>query len=292
MSTNYGLIFSAAKRLFDLFQSKNVVTDNGENDVESVLECNSKGNNGIRVSFQDVHFSYPENHEKQTSQVLNGLDFDFSTGETVALVGASGSGKTTVAKLLQRFWDVDSGSIKINDVDIRSIRIESLRKLVTIVPQEVYLFNMSIKSNLLLANPEADTSRLHKATADAQAATFIESLPDGYETHVGERGLKLSGGEKQRLSIAQAFLKDSPILILDEISANLDSENEKRINDAVERIKAGRATLVIAHRVSTIKKVDRIVVIRDGRVVGNGSYQFLLETCPYFAELIGEEYVE
>ena len=292
MSTNYGLIFSAAKRLFDLFQSKNIVTDNGENDVESVLECNSKGNNRIRVSFQDVHFSYPENHEKQTSQVLNGLDFDFSTGETVALVGASGSGKTTVAKLLQRFWDVDSGSIKINDVDIRSIRIESLRKLVTIVPQEVYLFNMSIKSNLLLANPEADTSRLHKATADAQAATFIESLPDGYETHVGERGLKLSGGEKQRLSIAQAFLKDSPILILDEISANLDSENEKRINDAVERIKAGRATLVIAHRVSTIKKVDRIVVIRDGRVVGNGSYQFLLETCPYFAELIGEEYVE
>ena len=151
---------------------------------------------------------------------------------------------------------------------------------------------MSIKNNLLLANPEADTSLLHKATADAQAATFIESLPDEYETHVGERGLKLSGGEKQRLSIAQAFLKDSPILILDEISANLDSENEKRINDAVERIKAGRATLVIAHRVSTIKKVDRIVVIRDGCVVGNGSYQFLLETCPYFAELIGEEYVE
>lgn len=292
MSTNYGLIFSAAKRLFDLFQSQSVVIDHGEKNVESVLGGNENGDYRIRVVLKDVHFSYPEDHGRQTNRVLKGLSFEFSTGETVALVGASGSGKSTVAKLLQRFWDVDSGSIEINNVDIRSIRMKSLRKLVTIVPQEAYLFNMSIEKNLLLANPEAHVSSLYQAAADAQAASFINRLPDKYETVVGERGLKLSGGEKQRLSIAQAFLKDSPILILDEISANLDSENEKRINEAVERIKAGRATLVIAHRVSTMRAADRVVVIRDGCVVGNGSYSLLLDTCPYFKELIGEEYVE
>lgn len=293
MSTNYGMIFSSAKRLFDLFQSASVVNDHGEKTFADVVGNKKGTDRTVQVSFNNVSFSYPSrNDAKPNIQILNGLQFSFGTGETVALVGASGSGKTTAAKLLQRFWDTDEGSITINGTDIRTIRLDSLRELVTIVPQEVYLFNTSIKENLLLANPDADMSRLYKAAEDARADSFIRRMPKGYDTRIGERGLKLSGGEKQRLSIAQAFLKDSPILIMDEMTANLDSENERLINQAVEQLKSGRATLVIAHRVSTIRKADRIVVIRDGRVEGIGSYHELVSACPYFTELIGEEYEE
>ena len=199
MTTNYGMIFSAAKRLFDLFQNRNVVEDDGEKFAKDVLRIEKEGTSPVRISLKDVHFSYPRQHTSEPNvQVLHGLSFDFSTGETVALAGASGSGKTTVARLLQRFWDVDSGCITINGVDIRDIRLEELRDIVTLVPQEVYLFNMSIKDNLLLADPDADITHLYAASEDAQADGFIKRQPDGYETQVGERGLKLSGGEKQR----------------------------------------------------------------------------------------------
>ncbi|MDY6073354.1 MAG: ABC transporter ATP-binding protein [Eubacteriales bacterium] len=283
MSTNYGLIFGAAERVLALFDMQPAVQDSGEETVEC---CD-----GVVVRFENVSFSYPATGEdKPSTAVLKGLDFEFHTGETVALVGASGEGKTTVARLLQRFWDVDAGKITINGLDVRELSVDSLRRAVTVVPQEVYLFNVSVAENLRLARLDASDFEIREAAQLARADNFISKLPDGYKTLIGERGLRLSGGEKQRLSIAQAFLKNAPILVLDEASANLDAENERMINEAVSHLKRGRATLVIAHRISTIRSADRVVMVKDGRAIASGSYKDLIGTCPDFRELIGEEY--
>lgn len=284
MSTNYGLIFGAAQRVLGLFAEKPTIEDQGKQE----LACRGKA---VTVSFEDVRFTYPAcQGEAENQAVLKGLSFAFRTGETVALVGASGGGKTTAARLLQRFWDVDEGRICIDGVDVRDLTLENLRDLVTVVPQEVYLFNRSVRENLQMARITATDDEIVQAARQAQADAFIKRLPDGYETIIGERGLRLSGGEKQRLSIAQAFLKDSPILVLDEASANLDAENERLINKAVETLKCGRATLIIAHRVSTIRSADRIVVVRDGCSLMEGTFDELMEQSSYFRTLIGEEY--
>ena len=290
MSSNYGLIVGAAQRVFGLFQSKPSVEDSGKLVESDILAAESKRQ--VTVSFNDVVFSYPPDdfEESQSPALLTGLSFSVSTGETVALVGASGCGKTTSARLLQRFWDVDSGNILINGSDVRDLKLTTLRNLVTVVPQETYLFNASITDNLKLAKLDADKDSIAQAIREACLDDVVEKLPDGIDTKVGERGLRLSGGEKQRIAIAQAFLKDSPILVLDEASANLDSETERRINEAVNRLRQGRATLVIAHRASTIRAADRIVVIRDGRTEAEGSYSELKDSCPYFSKLMGEEY--
>ena len=283
MSTNYGLIFGAAKRVLDLFSAEPMVDDSGKELFQPADE--------VEITFDNVHFSYPRITEKEDNPpVLNGLSFSFHTGETVALVGASGSGKTTAARLLQRFWDVDKGSISINGKDIRDLTLSSLRDTVTVVPQDVYLFNISAKENLRLAKLNATDEEIKEAAAEARADEFIQKLPDGYDTQIGERGLRLSGGEKQRLSIAQAFLKNSPVLVLDEASANLDAENERLINQAVAHLKKGRATLVIAHRISTIRCADRIVVLKDGKTLAEGIYDDLLRNCPDFRKLMGDEY--
>lgn len=283
MSTNYGLIFGAAQRVLALFDMQPLVQDNGKKNIENCSE--------FVVHFNNVSFAYPATEEeKPTTAVLNGLDFVFRTGETVALVGESGEGKTTVARLLQRFWDVDTGKITINGQDIRELSINSLRSAVTVVPQEVYLFNISVEENLRLASLNASDGEIHEAAQLAQADYFISKLPNGYKTLIGERGLRLSGGEKQRLSIAQAFLKNAPILVLDEASANLDAENERMINEAVSQLKIGRATLVIAHRISTICNADRVVMLKNGRVLASGSYEELIENCLDFRKLVGEEY--
>lgn len=283
MSTNYGLIFGAAQRVLALFDTQPAVRDNGK----KTIDCCDK----VVVRFENVSFAYPAaGDDKPGATVLNGLDFAFHTGETVALVGASGEGKTTAARLLQRFWDVDAGKITINGLDVRELSIDSLRRAVTVVPQEVYLFNVSVEENLRLARLDASDSEIREAAQLARADNFISKLPDSYKTLIGERGLRLSGGEKQRLSIAQAFLKNAPILVLDEASANLDAENERLINEAVSHLKRGRATLVIAHRISTIRSADRVVMVRDGRAAASGSYEDLIETCPDFRKLIGEEY--
>ncbi|MDO4357878.1 MAG: ABC transporter ATP-binding protein [Clostridia bacterium] len=284
MSTNYGLIFGAAQRVLGLFAEAPLVRDEGERRL-------SVGSRPVEVRFEDVRFTYPATDQSADNPpVLNGLSFSFHTGETVALVGASGGGKTTAARLLQRFWDVDGGSIRIDGTDIRELRLDNLRDIVTVVPQDVYLFNMSVSENLRLARLEASQSEIRRAAQQAQAEAFIENLPEGYDTIVGERGLRLSGGEKQRLSIAQAFLKNSPVLVLDEASASLDAENERLINQAVAHLKRGRATLVIAHRISTIRSADRIVAVKDGRVEAEGTYAQLMESCPYFRKLMGDEY--
>lgn len=283
MSTNYGLIFGAAKRVLELFSTKPMVEDTGKELFQS--------DETVEITFDDVRFSYPGISAGQANPaVLNGLSFSFHTGETVALVGASGSGKTTAARLLQRFWDVDGGAIRINGNDIRSLTLGSLRDTVTVVPQDVYLFNISVEENLRLANLNAGEEEIREAAAKACADEFIRKLPDGFDTRIGERGLRLSGGEKQRISLAQAFLKNSPVLVLDEASANLDAENERLINQAVAHLKQGRATLVIAHRISTIRSADRIVVLKDGKALAQGSYGDLIENCPEFSKLTGDEY--
>lgn len=294
MSTNYGLIFSAAKRLFNLLQMESVVVDKGTETSADVLRLNNgKDKESITVEFDNVGFTYPTNISgMHNNEVLKGLSFSFKTGETIALVGSSGSGKTTAARLLQRFWDVGSGQIRINGIDIRQIKLKDLRDIVTVVPQNTYLFNDSVEENLRLARQNAYPDEIIKASCSAQADSFIKKLPQGYNTVIGERGLRLSGGEKQRLSIAQAFLKNSPVLVLDEASANLDSENEKLINIAVNKLKNGRATLIIAHRRLTIRNSDRIVVLKEGKVESIGTYADLIKTCGYFGQLIGGEEFE
>ena len=283
MSTNYGLIFGAAKRVIDLFEMEPMVEDAGKERFQTDGE--------VEITFDDVKFTYPGISDDQVNPpVLNGLSFSFHTGETVALVGASGSGKTTAARLLQRFWDIDDGIISINGEDIRDMTLTSLRDTVTVVPQDVYLFNISVRENLKLAKLDATEEEIQAAAAEARADDYIKKLPYGFDTIIGERGLRLSGGEKQRLSIAQAFLKNSPVLVLDEASANLDAENERLINQAVTHLKKGRATLVIAHRISTIRSADRIVVVKDGQALAEGTYGDLMENCPDFRKLIGEEY--
>ena len=284
MSTNYGLIFGAAQRVLGLFAEKPLVRDEGKRRLDM------RGT-AVEVRFEDVRFTYPTAKGGEPNPpVLNGLSFSFRTGETVALVGASGGGKSTAARLLQRFWDVDGGRISINGTDVRELTLENLRDIVTVVPQEVYLFNMSVAENLRLARLSATDAEIREAARRARAEEFIEKLPKGYVTVIGERGLRLSGGEKQRLSIAQAFLKNAPVLVLDEASANLDAENERLINQAVEHLKQGRATLVIAHRISTIRAADRIVMVENGRVAGEGTYAQLMEGCPEFRKLMGDEY--
>lgn len=285
MSTNYGLIFGAAKRVLDLFSMEPLVKDTGKKSFQPAADK-------VEVTFDNVTFSYPGvSQEEPNHLVLDGLSFSFHTGETVALAGASGVGKTTAARLLQRFWDVDSGRITINGVDIRSLTLHSLRDAITVVPQDVYLFNLSIEENIRLAKLNATNGELKRAAADARADEFVCRLPDGYNTRIGERGLRLSGGEKQRLSIAQAFLKNSPVLVLDEASANLDAENERLINHAVSHLKEGRATLIIAHRISTIRSADRIIVLKDGKVIAQGTYDDLIKSCADFESIIGDEHI-
>ena len=301
MSTQYGLIFAAAKRLFNLLLTEPEVYDTGVKTVEDVMaagkvdgveNANGAGKSTgteMRITFENVVFTYPQHDaEKQNPKVLNGLSFTVKTGETLALVGRSGSGKTTTARLLQRLRELDAGAITINGIDIRELRLKALRDIITVIPQDVYLFNTTIEENLRLAKRDASFQEIQAAATQAQAASFIEQLPDGYGTVIGERALKLSGGEKARLAIAQAFLKNSPVLVLDEASANLDSENESKINEAVTQLKKGRITLAIAHRLSTIKAADRIIVLKDGRVEAEGSFPHLMQSSAYFRELIGE----
>lgn len=281
LSRNYGMIFASTKRVFELFQSKAFVEDTGY--LES-LDLKEE----ICVKLDQVSFSYPSK-EIQNPLILDGISFEFKQGETVALVGSSGSGKTTITRLLQRFYDPKEGIIQINGTDIRNIKLNALREMITVVPQEMYLFNRSIGENLRMAHPEASEREMIEAVEKAQILDVIERMPQSWDTHVGEKGLKLSGGEKARLALAQAFLKDAPILILDEASANLDSENEKKINEAVNQLKEGRATLIIAHRISTMQSADRIILLKDGKVERQGNFFELINSCEYFQKLIGTD---
>ena len=252
-----------------------------------------------RIEFDHVDFAYPTSSEVSlaslesvavlsdapTQQVLSDVSFTAEPGQLVALVGPSGAGKTTVSQLVPRLYDVRSGAVRIDGIDVRDSTFDSLRRAIGVVTQDAHLFHDSIRANLLYAKPEADDDELSEALRGAQILSLIESLPDGLETIVGDRGYRLSGGEKQRLAIARLLLKAPDIVVLDEATAHLDSESEKAVQRALKTALAGRTSLVIAHRLSTVRDADQILVLNSGRIVERGRHDELLAAGGLYAEL-------
>ncbi|WP_409301004.1 ABC transporter ATP-binding protein [Peribacillus sp. SCS-155] len=246
-------------------------------DVDDAVEVNSlKGN----ISFKDVSFSYDNK-----KSVLSNIDLNINAGETVAFVGPSGAGKTTICSLIPRFYDVDSGSIAIDNIDVKNMAKKSLRSQIGIVQQDVFLFTGTLKENIAYGMLGATDEQIHEAAKRAHLQDFIAGLPDGYDTQIGERGLKLSGGQKQRIAIARMFLKNPPILILDEATSALDTETEMIIQKALSDLSQNRTTLVIAHRLATIRNADRIVVVTEDGIAEEGRHDELLEQGGIFANL-------
>lgn len=247
-------------------ETMNEVSDIQEKENPIVLK-NTTG----EIKYENVSFSYED------KKILNDLSFEVSSGETVALVGPSGAGKTTITNLLPRFYDVTSGSIKIDGVDIKEYSLKSLRENIGIVQQDVFLFSGTLRENVAYGKPNATDEEIYDALYKAQLKDLVDSYEDGLDTVVGERGVKLSGGQKQRISIARMFLKNPPILILDEATSALDTETEREIQSALNRLAVGRTTLVIAHRLATIKNADRILVVTPNGIEESGSHEELLE---------------
>ena len=238
--------------------------------------------NGTDVVLSDVHFSYSGNSE---DEVLHGIDLKLPQGSFTALVGPSGGGKSTVAKLIARFWDVTGGKITVGGVDIRDIPILQISENISFVLQDNFLFRCSLLENIRLGNPKATDEEVKEAARAAQCEEFILKLPQGYDTLAGEAGKRLSGGEKQRIAIARMILKNAPIVILDEATAFTDPENEDKIQQSIAALTKGKTLLVIAHRLSTIRQADHIVVLENGRIVANGRQEELLNNCPLYAKM-------
>lgn len=224
------------------------------------------------IAYQGVHFSYPT---RKDVQVLKGIDFSIESGQKIALVGASGSGKSTIVQLLLRFYKLDDGDIQVDGRNIEDYNLHSFRKNIAIVPQEVLLFGGTIKENIAYGNPDASEQEIMDAAQQANAWEFIQNFPEGLDTIVGERGVKLSGGQRQRIAIARAILKDPAILLLDEATSSLDAESEKTVQDALNKLMEGRTSIIIAHRLATIREVDCIYVIDKGQIVEQGTHDEL-----------------
>ena len=237
------------------------------------------------IRFDQVTFRY----QGTARPVLANLDLEIRAGETVALVGPSGAGKTTLCSLIPRFYDVEAGSVRIDGVEVRDVRLASLRGAIGIVQQDVFLFAGTVAENIRYGNPVATDAELVEAARQSGAHTFIEKLPRGYDTEVGERGVRLSGGQKQRISLARVFLKNPPILIFDEATSALDLESEREIRASMARLASGRTTLIIAHRLSTVRNADRLVVLTDDGIEEQGTHEELLRAGGTYARLYGAQ---
>ncbi|MDB5402976.1 MAG: transporter, partial [Rhodopila sp.] len=240
---------------------------------------------GSGVVFEEVLFRYPG----RSVPALTGMSFEVPAGATVALVGPSGAGKTTVANLLLRFWDPSAGSIRLGGVDLRELTLDGLRGRIALVAQDTYLFNDTLEANVRLARPDASAEQVGLALSRAALAGYVAGLPDGLATRVGERGVQLSGGQRQRIAIARAFLKDAPLLILDEATSHLDTISEQAVRGALDALMADRTTIVIAHRLSTIRAADLILVLRDGAVIESGTHEVLIGRGGFYARLVDHQ---
>nr|WP_189181707.1 ABC transporter ATP-binding protein [Microbispora rosea] len=277
VARDVNLVLAAGDRIMTILNTPAPVTDRVDQPPPGPIEPH--------VVFSGVRFRYGTALPDAVSDVT----FDIAPGETVALVGHSGAGKSTCASLLMRLWDVDAGSITIGGHDIRDFPQDDLRRLITLVPQDVYLFNIPLIDNIRLGRPEASREDVIAAARAAKADEFITGLPDGYDTLPGELGARLSGGQRQRIAIARAILKDAPILVMDEAVSNLDTESEQEVAAAMAGVRRNRTTLVIAHRLSTILTADRIVVLEGGRVADVGTHQELVERSGAYATLMAAQ---
>jgi len=278
---NYQEAVGAARRVFELLDTKPTVVD----PVSPVaLPRPVRGD----VRFEHVTFGYGPD----LPAVLHDVTFQIAPGEVVALVGPSGAGKTTVASLITRFWDVPNGTVMLDGIDIRRLSLLDLRGAVGLVPQEPTLFSGTVRDNIAYARPNASEDDVMAAARAAHAWEFIARLPEGLETRVGERGVKLSGGQRQRIAIARVFLKDPAVVLLDEATSSLDSESERLVNSAMEQLLTGRSTLIIAHRLSTVRRADRLLVLDGGRIVEEGSHAELLAGSGVYARLYRVQYPE
>jgi subfamily B ATP-binding cassette protein MsbA len=271
---------SAARRLFTALDVEPEVRE------EAGARPLPKGEATIR--FEHVDFAYGP----AGAPTLSDVSFEVHRGETVALVGPSGGGKSTILNLIPRFYDPTSGRVLVDSHDLREVTLPSLRDQIALVTQEPFLFDDTIRANIAYARPKASQAEIEQAAREAAAHDFILALPQGYDTSVGEAGARLSGGQRQRVAIARAFLKDAPILLLDEATSALDTESEAQVQAALKRLMAGRATILIAHRLSTVRGADRIYVIDKGRIVETGDHRSLLRKRGLYARLATSQDLE
>ncbi|HEX7181936.1 MAG TPA: ABC transporter ATP-binding protein [Thermoanaerobaculia bacterium] len=266
---------ASARRIFGLLETPSAIQD--------PPHPVPLGRAGGEIAFEDVDFRYARGRGDEP--VLRNLSFRIAPGETIGVAGPTGAGKSTLIKLLLRFYDPTAGAVKLDGIDLRDLALADLRRNIALVSQEVYLFHGSIRENIAYRTGDVPLERVVHAARLAQLHDFVASLPDGYDTPIGERGIQLSGGQRQRLSIARAILKDAPILVLDEATSSVDTETERAIQQNLRTLTAGRTALIIAHRLSTIRHADRILVLRDGQVVEEGHHADLLERGGTYADL-------
>lgn len=274
----------ALERLLELLHAKPIIAA-PEQPVE--LERVAPGH-GLEVCFDEVSFAYPS---RPGTWVLDQLSFTVRPGETVALVGLSGAGKTTVLQMLLRFYDPQSGQIRVNGADIRTLDPQALRRQLALVPQDTVIFSGDVNDNIGYGQPGADEQQVQLAARQAHADEFVQALNDGYGTYLGERGQRLSGGQRQRIAIARAVLVDPALLLLDEATSNLDAESERRVQQAIDELRAGRSMIIIAHRLATIRKADRILLLDKGRLAAEGTHEQLLQNSELYAHLASLQFI-